>query len=71
MSAEYQGKDLKDIAKEAERDLASDKLKHGAQDSGYGGKTVSGGSTSSASASFPHTSTTNISQPRSRASTSP
>jgi len=35
-----------DIAKDAERDLASDKLKHGAQDSGYGGKTVSGGSTS-------------------------
>jgi len=46
MSAEYKGKDLMDIAKDAERDLASNKLKHGAQDSGFGGKTVSGGSTS-------------------------
>lgn len=47
MSQEYKGQDLLDIAAKAEKDLASDKLKHGAQDGGFGGKTVHGGSTSS------------------------
>ncbi|KIW27988.1 uncharacterized protein PV07_07680 [Cladophialophora immunda] len=46
MSELYKGQDLMDIAKQAERDLASAKSKHGAQDSGFGGKTVSGGSVS-------------------------
>lgn len=47
MSEQYKGQDLMDIAKQAEQDLASDKLKHGAQDGGFGGKTVHGGSVSS------------------------
>ncbi|KAK6378986.1 hypothetical protein LTS17_006689 [Exophiala oligosperma] len=46
MSEQYKGQDLMDIAKQAEQDLASDKLKHGAQDGGFGGKTVHGGSVS-------------------------
>ena len=47
MSEQYKGQDLLDIAAKAEQDLASDKLKHGTQGSGFGGKTVGGGSTSS------------------------
>lgn len=47
MSKEYEGQDLQDIAKNAERDLASNSLKRGAQDGGFGGKTDKGGSTSS------------------------
>ncbi|KAI1612510.1 hypothetical protein EDD37DRAFT_648051 [Exophiala viscosa] len=46
MSAEYKGQDLMDIAKQAERDLNDPKAAQGAQDSGFGGKTVKGGSDS-------------------------
>jgi len=49
MSAEYKGQDLMDIAKKAEQDLADPKNNHGAQDGGFGGKTVKGGSDSSMS----------------------
>lgn len=47
MSEQYKGQDLMDIARKAEQDLNSDKAKHGAQDGGFGGKTVHGGSDSS------------------------
>jgi hypothetical protein len=47
MSQEYKGQDLRDIAAKAEQDLADPYLKHGAQDGGFGGKTVHGGSVSS------------------------
>lgn len=40
MSQEYKGQNLLDIAAKAEQDLASDRAKHGAQDGGFGGKTV-------------------------------
>jgi len=46
MSEIYKGQDLLDIAAKAEQDLAAPHLKHGAQDGGFGGKTVPGGSTS-------------------------
>jgi len=46
MSQEYKGQDLRDIAAKAEQDLAEPYLKHGAQDGGFGGKTVHGGSVS-------------------------
>merc|ERR1711939_240076 len=46
MSEQYKGQDLMDIARKAEQDLNSDKAKHGAQDGGFGGKTVHGGSVS-------------------------
>ncbi|EXJ94600.1 hypothetical protein A1O1_02996 [Capronia coronata CBS 617.96] len=46
MSEQYKGQDLLDIAAKAEQDLANPKLKHGAQDGGFGGKTVPGGSVS-------------------------
>ena len=48
MSKEYEGRDLKDIAAEAERDLNDRRHNFGTQDgTGFGGKTVGGGSTSS------------------------
>jgi hypothetical protein len=47
MSEIYKDRDLRDIANDAERDLASDKLKTGASSAGYGGKDSSGGSDSS------------------------
>jgi hypothetical protein len=47
MSEIYKDRDLMDIAKDAERDLASDKLKTGASSGTYGGKDNSGGSDSS------------------------
>ncbi|KIX07185.1 uncharacterized protein Z518_01838 [Rhinocladiella mackenziei CBS 650.93] len=46
MSQEYKGQDLLNIAVQAQQDLADPKKKHGAQDSGFGGKTVHGGSVS-------------------------
>jgi hypothetical protein len=48
MSKEYEGRDFKDIAAQAERDLNDKRHNFGYQDgTGFGGKTVGGGSTSS------------------------
>jgi hypothetical protein len=48
MSKEYEGRDPLDIAAQAEQDLNSHERKFGVQDgTGFGGKTVGGGSTSS------------------------
>jgi hypothetical protein len=48
MSKEYDGQDLLDIAARAEQDLNSDSKKSGVQDgTGFGGKSVGGGSLSS------------------------
>ncbi|KIW11348.1 hypothetical protein PV08_10648 [Exophiala spinifera] len=46
MSGQDKSQNLMDIAKQAEKDLASDYLKHGAGDGGFGGKTIPGGSLS-------------------------
>ena len=52
MSKEYEGQDLKDIAARAEQDLNDRSKNFGVQDgTGFGGKSVGGGSTSS---SCPH-----------------
>lgn len=48
MSKEYDGRDKMDIAAQAEQDLNAQERKFGYQDgTGFGGKTVGGGSTSS------------------------
>jgi hypothetical protein len=48
MSKEYEGRDPLDIAAQAEQDLNDHSKKFGVQDgTGFGGKTVGGGSTSS------------------------
>lgn len=48
MSKEYEGRDLMDIAAKAEQDLNDQRHKFGTQEgTGFGGKTVGGGSTSS------------------------
>lgn len=49
MSEQYKNQDLLDIAAKAEQDLASQRLKQGAGDGGFGGKTIPGGSVSSMS----------------------
>ena len=49
MSEEYKGQDLRDIAAKAEQDLASNQLKFGAANTGFGGKSGKGGSLSSTS----------------------
>jgi hypothetical protein len=55
MSKEYEGRDPLDIAAQAEQDLNSNERKFGVQDgTGFGGKTVGGGSTSSKPASEPN-----------------
>jgi hypothetical protein len=47
MSKEYEGQDLLDIAARAEQDLNDPKHNSGVQEgTGFGGKTVGGGSTS-------------------------
>ncbi|RVX75328.1 hypothetical protein B0A52_00681 [Exophiala mesophila] len=46
MSEEYKGQDLRDIAAKAEQDLASNQLKFGAANTGFGGKSGKGGSLS-------------------------
>lgn len=54
MSKEYEGRDLKDIAAQAEQDLNDRRHNFGYQDgTGFGGKTVGGGSTSSRSSNPP------------------
>jgi hypothetical protein len=67
MSQIYEGQDKLDIAAKAEQDLNSHDRKFGVQDgTGFGGKTVGGGSTSSQSPSTPTSTLSPLLTPPSR-----